>query len=283
MARRKVTRSVTPNVGTQKALAREMNKLRRQARRMIIDDILNELSRTGILAYDASIGTVVRNAAKALEALGGFISRKLGEWLKWLTDKGEAMARRFVRRITRDSAAGVKSAFRSVGVTEGYLKTRLTIKIGNQYISPSTAAKLPDFVKEMVGLITKTTAQDVDKIQGAIAEGLAKGQNIGELRKTLETINGFDAGRADRVAMDQSNKINAFIQRENAKSLGITQGIWVHHPGRYTSRKSHLQMNGKTFDLDKGMWDPTVGDYVQPCQLPYCRCSFRMILPKEMQ
>ena len=39
------------------------------------------------------------------------------------------------------------------------------------------------------------------------------------------------------------------------------------------------EMNGKKFDLEKGMYDPDVEDYIQPGELPYCRCCFKAILP----
>ena len=277
----RVARSVDPNAGTVRALERELNRLRRQARRKIEADILGDLQRGGFLAQDASLGTTIRQSAQALERMGKFVARKLSEWLRWLWERGEKIAKKFVMRLARDTGNAQKAALLKAGLPKGALNARLTMHIGNLHIAPETAEKLPDFVRDMTALITRTTERDVDRIQGALAEGLAKGQDIKALRETLKTVNGFDARRAYWVALDQSNKINSFIQRENAKSLGITQAIWVHHAGTYTSRKSHVKMNGKRFDLDKGMWDPEVQAFVQPGELPYCRCSCRMVIPDE--
>lgn len=103
-----------------------------------------------------------------------------------------------------------------------------------------------------------------------------------ELESTLAASQGFSAARAARVALDQSVKVSQAIQRENAKALGITEAIWVHVPGQYSSRPTHIAMNGKRFELSAGLWDEDVGMMVVPGQLPYCRCSLRTVLPPEL-
>ena len=102
------------------------------------------------------------------------------------------------------------------------------------------------------------------------------------LRAELMSTNGFDGARAERVALDQINKINQQVQILNAQSIGCTQARWKHVPGQYTSRKTHMAMDGKTFNLNEGLYDESVQRNVIPGQLPYCRCVSRLILPKEV-
>ena len=41
--------------------------------------------------------------------------------------------------------------------------------------------------------------------------------------------------------MDQSNKLNQQIQRDNAADLGITKCIWMHVPGQFTQKEKHIK------------------------------------------
>jgi hypothetical protein len=38
-------------------------------------------------------------------------------------------------------------------------------------------------------------------------------------------------------------------------------------------------MNGKKYDVNKGMWDPAVNRYIFPGEEINCRCSSRSIIP----
>jgi len=38
-------------------------------------------------------------------------------------------------------------------------------------------------------------------------------------------------------------------------------------------------MDGKKYDVAKGMWDPAVREYIFPGQLINCRCFSRSVIP----
>lgn len=92
----------------------------------------------------------------------------------------------------------------------------------------------------------------------------------------LKASRGFTEARAKRVALDQSIKVSQGIQRGNAEALGITHAVWVHVPGRYSSRQTHIEMDGQRFDLSQGLYDRDVGACTTPGMLPFCRCVFRL-------
>lgn len=131
----------------------------------------------------------------------------------------------------------------------------------------------------MTGLITKMQADDLSRLRETMVEGIQNGQSMNDIETILKQSKGFTEARAKRVALDQSCKVNQSIQRANAKDLGIKSGFWVHIPGRYSSRPTHVDMNGKEFNLDEGLYDSAVEANVLPGQLPFCRCSFRLKLP----
>ena len=73
---------------------------------------------------------------------------------------------------------------------------------------------------------------------------------------------------------------NAAHQRIVARmqSLGVTRGIWIHTSAGKTYRETHVKMDGKEFDLSKGLYDSAVGHNVFPGSEVNCRCTYRPII-----
>ena len=56
---------------------------------------------------------------------------------------------------------------------------------------------------------------------------------------------------------------------------GITKGVWVHIPGRKSSRPEHVAFNGQEFDLRKGLWNAKTQTWDLPGIPINCSCSYR--------
>lgn len=222
---------------------------------------------------DAAISVVPSELEIALAKLAAKQSMGMGS-------NAKQVSRWYCRQLLRNISADQKRALKKAGISTAWLKKKWTVQIvRGQYVAPSVAKKLPKQVEANAALITKLCERSAQKVQNAIAEGISKGYNLSRLTEKINSLENMDEARAARVALDQSCKLNQFIQVENSKALGVKEGIWVHVPGQYESRASHMKMNGKKFDLEKGMYDPDVEDYIQPGELPYCRCCFKAILP----
>lgn len=222
---------------------------------------------------DAAISVVPSELEIALAKLAAKQSMGLGS-------NAKQVSRWYCRQLLRNISADQKRALKKAGISTAWLKKKWTVQIvRGQYVAPSVAKQIPKQVEANAALITKLCERSAQKVQNAIAEGISKGYNLSRLTEKINSLENMDEARAARVALDQSCKLNQFIQVENSKALGVKEGIWVHVPGQYESRASHMKMNGKKFDLEKGMYDPDVEDYIQPGELPYCRCCFKAILP----
>ena len=56
--------------------------------------------------------------------------------------------------------------------------------------------------------------------------------------------------------------------------LGIREAIWMHSHAGKKPRPEHVKMDGKTYNITKGMWDR-----IFPGELINCRCTGRPIIP----
>ena len=302
----KTMRAIEPNAGTRAALEKKLAAFSQALMRTVARQILAELVESGDLtptapdmAQDAmpkltdKENEALKNAQMALhkgltpQAARARIDKAAASKIaRVLTSAGEnarKVSQWFVRTAARDVTSSQRRALADAGVSPNFLKEKWSVPlIRGQRISPQAAEQIPSIVEEMTELITKMASDDLARLQETIVEGLLNGQSIGALESTLRASSGFSAARAKRVALDQSIKVNQAVQRANCEAAGITEAIWVHVPGQYSSRASHIAMNGKRFKLDKGLYDSAVGHCVLPGSEPFCRCIHRNIIPPEL-
>lgn len=209
-------------------------------------------------------------------------SRRL--WMKRLQVPVDLFTHWYSRSIASDLTASQRRLLKNAGVSTKTIKDRWTIKVGRTYISPTAAIRLGESVEAATNLITRIMDADMERIQEAALRGFEEGGAYSKLERVLlesKSLHG-DLGRIQRVANDQANKISYAIQAGNMNDVGITRGVWIHHPGTYSSRSTHQKMHGKEFDLSLGLWDEKVNKYVLPAELPFCRCKFRPVLPEGL-
>lgn len=189
----------------------------------------------------------------------------------------------FCRKLVRNINHRMKRELKEAGISTSWLAHRWSIPtIGGQSVAPTVAAKIPDYVDAITGLITKMSSRSQQKVQEALVSGLINGLSVGSLEQAIGGLENMDAARALRVARDQTSKLNEFVQRENFKSIGVQKARWVHRPGRFTSRHTHKEiLDGQEYDMSVGLFDPDpdVQAFIFPGELPYCRCVFRAVLP----
>lgn len=299
----KTARAVEPNVGTRNTFAKRLYRVNIDFNVKVNQQILAHLESLGFIVGDDSLSNprdeeqkrkVLKLQAKILKSLKNnpqwatksvqsFIRAHAIEWLTEFDVGMEKVCQWFVRTTMRDVTSSQRRALVAAGFPPDYFKTRWTVPtVRGQYVSSAAFDRVPRIVSDMTGLITRMKARDLLKLQEVIIEGIANGQDIGRIERTLSQFEGFDYERCSRVALDQSNKISQAIQAENAQALGITDAIWIHVPGRYSSRETHIKMNNKPFRLSEGLYDEEVKRYVKVGELPYCRCVARMIIPEGL-
>lgn len=134
-------------------------------------------------------------------------------------------------------------------------------------------------VADNVGLIRNLQATYYNRIQQDVWASVRAGSDMSTLSKKLQNSYQITTERAALIARDQNAKAKAVIENTRRKELGITVAIWQHSSAGKEPRPTHVAMDGKRFDLDKGMWDSDEKEWIWPGQLINCRCTSRAIIP----
>lgn len=303
MANRKpvTARAIEANSGIRRKFARKLQAFCRSFSRQAADEIFLHLARTSLVAKDWSLSNPKTEEDKALlreisrgvlaswkrdperfrQNIEGYVAVHIGEWTANASQAAKKLAVWVARCIAADVTAAQRRSYIAAGLSPEWMREKWTIPVVRQHISAQAVQELPALVDWCTELITKMATRDVDRLQQVILKGFGEGRTVSEVRAQLLQTEGFDLMRATNVAIDQTNKITQGILRANDEALGVTEGVWIHVPGKFTSRETHIGMNGKRFNLKDGMFDPAVGKNVHCGELPYCRCIYRPVISFE--
>lgn len=259
----KTVRAVTTNAGV---VAWYRARLRRELKAMH-----KSISYWIEAAYKAQEAEIVGDASPTTELLARFNALS-HSWLKRWNVMGDWLARRAIDKTKKTTTVSMKEAFKAAG---------FTVKFdANKELDDISRA----LIKANVNLIkNKYVRPYLAEVETIILQGVTMGRNLGYIREELAKRYEITYKRAALIARDQLDKATQAIQRTNDAKIGITEGIWVHMPGQYSSRSTHKSkaMNGKRFKLSEGLYDPDpkVDRKILPGELVCCRCTYRRVLP----
>lgn len=125
-------------------------------------------------------------------------------------------------------------------------------------------------------LIRDVSAETEKRIANIVFSGLQQEMSRYDVAKEIAKATGMSRRRARAIAVDQTNKLNANLNKARMQQAGIDQYQWIHS-AKLRARPTHLARNGKVFPWEgPGSIDPSD----QPAILPFCGCSARpVILP----
>ena len=169
----------------------------------------------------------------------------LAEWLAGQTDLHASNALR-------------KSLADALGITVKFKMSRAVTDV------------LDSIVAENVGLIKSIPEQYFTDVEGLVMRSVQTGRDLAGLTDDIQERYGVTRNRAELIARDQNNKATESINRVRQQDLGITQAVWVHSGAGKHPRESHVQADGKVYDLAEGC--KIDGQLIFPGQLINCRC-----------
>jgi len=158
-----------------------------------------------------------------------------------------------------------------------------TLKISlKDYVNPleidrtATNARLKELIQasteEAANLIKRIPEKYLGEVQGEVMRSITTGNGLKDLVPYLTKRYEGDAKWARHVAMDQTRKANAGVNKARMQQLGVEKFKWQHvmssHP-----RKDHIELSGKVFRFDDlPVIDKRTGQKGYVGELPFCRC-----------
>ena len=193
------------------------------------------------------------------------------KWYKKYDEKSREFAEWITDKTRKRTSAQVMRKLKQMGMT----------------LKPHYSKQDKEMIREItinnVALIKSIPQQYLYTVQQAVNNAFITGF---DMQSATETINEILApvdeksnNRAALLARDQMNKTTQQFAIFEAKAVGATKGRWIHVPGKYSSRITHIKMNGQTFNLDDGLYDSDVHRNVKPGELVYCNCQFYVLVP----
>lgn len=197
-----------------------------------------------------------------------FALRRSGEkWKKRFDKMSLSISLDFAARNQRATETAMKAALKKGGFTVEFKPTKASV----------TAYKT--VAAEQVGLIRSIPERFHTDVQTHVWESVRRGADMRTLSKKLEKTYGVTARRAALIARDQNAKAKAVMEAVRLQQIGVRQAIWMHSAAGKEPRPTHVAMNGKLYDLAKGLYDSDERKFVHPGELINCRCSMRPYIP----
>jgi uncharacterized protein with gpF-like domain len=244
MKKIKTTRPTLPNKGIEVSYRKKLQK--------IITDMSADLNKRVLAAYHTDELDAV------MQSVGD-------EWQVKFDKLAEKMATDFVSSGQRYASQSFAAALKDAGWTVDF---KMTIPM---------RSVMDEVITDNVGLIKSIPAKHLSQVRDVIQESISRGRDLHYATEELANRFGVTKRRAAFIAQNQNNKMTAQFNRVRREELGITEAIWRHSHAGKEPRASHVHADGRKFNVTDGcMID---GEFIQPGELPRCRCYSVPVLP----
>lgn len=214
--------------------------------------------------YNAAPPRLAQDATPSAEMRSRL--REVGKrWIKRFNDTAPVIADVYVNSMQKATDAAFMNALKAAGIAVEFKMT------------PVMRDAMSAVIAENVGLIKSIPEQYLAKVEGVVMRSYAAGRDLATMSRELRELYPITKKRASLISRDRSNKLNATINRARALEVGITHAIWMHSHGGKEPRQSHVDADGKKFEIAEGCLID--GEYIQPGEKINCRCTMRVVLP----
>jgi uncharacterized protein with gpF-like domain len=229
--------------------------------RMAMDVGQNELKKRSIENARESYKRSVTPSAQLKSRMQELAKR----WISRFDEQAPIIAESYAVGSFKATDSAMRSALKDAGWTVEFEMT------------PSMRDALNAHITENVGLIRTIADNYLAKVEGIVMRNYALGGDLHAMTNEIVKVGKVGRKRAAFIARDQNSKANAITTKARRLELGITQAIWLHSTAGAEPRASHVDADGKTFNIAEGK--KIDGEYIQPGELINCRCVSRSILP----
>lgn len=236
------------NEGTVAKFQRDLAKFSKQCDKQILSALRDR-------GYQTAVTQKVRAVYKAL--------------IPQFTAGANALAKQYAGKFSAEATNDLAKHLLKAGMNREAFKQWTFTVLGKRTVAPAAVTAIDDFIQGTVALLMRRQWTSAQSLPDLVKKVTASGGDYDEIARLFTHKTDYKARMAGR---DLGHKLVSEVTRQDAKAAGIRYARWVHVAGLYTSRPTHVAMNGKRYDLDLGMYDPAVGFRIQVGQLLWCRC-----------
>lgn len=137
---------------------------------------------------------------------------------------------------------------------------------------PWLAGYIEAYALNNAQLISSIQSRYLDEVSNIVYQGFQNGLRWESISDQILERYNVSESRADLIARDQVNKLNASLTETRQTELGVTRYIW-RTMGDDRVRETHRENNGKIFS-----WDEPPADTGHPGEDINCRCYGEPVL-----
>ncbi|MCC5777861.1 phage head morphogenesis protein [Nitratireductor sp. B36] len=146
------------------------------------------------------------------------------------------------------------------------------VDLSTQMHAGDVQETMEDVVARNVALVRNVSDQTRGRIADIVFRGLQSRTPAREVAKEINAALQLGRKRSLRIAMDQTQKLSASLDRDRQLQLGMKKFEWVHS-GKIHYRPEHLARNGKVIP-----WNSEIGKKDPPGFQPFCGCKAKGVL-----
>lgn len=239
------------------ALVKQMTE---QTKRELTRMYKGEAAKT-FFAEDANVGSDAKKVTDMLTK----------KFQQLFDSKSQGLARQMVEQTDKASSAALHGSLKELS---GGLTLQTTVVTGAMK-EVMTAA-----IAENVGLIKSIAAEYLQGVQGAVMRSITTGNGLQDLVPYLDKHEGITIRRARNIALDQTKKTYAALNKQRSVKLGFDDYEWLHTGGSVHPREDHVAMSGQIFsytDPDRMAYNDK-GEPIIPGQEINCGCRARPVV-----
>lgn len=196
------------------------------------------------------------------------LSRLMERFTELFTKKSKELAEGMIKRAMRSTSAGVTMSLKELS--------------GGLVIKTSISADLEEKLKAAVTANTKLIRNLKDeyylRASDAVMRSITTGNGLHDLVPELQKLGDMTRRRAHFIALDQTQKANAFIAREKYAAAGVNYFRWVHTDRARTPRPLHVALDGLIFRHDEPPVIDVNGTRGYPGDLINCHCRMKPVM-----
>lgn len=155
----------------------------------------------------------------------------------------------YTERVAQRAAAKAANKVETINKSQFARQFKSALGIDITALNPNVSSRINEFVAENVTLIKSIEERYLFDIQRTLEDSAAKGLHASDVMKLIKERGEVSDSRAELIARDQVNKLNAGLTQVRQENLGVGKYIWRTAQDERV-RESHRDLDGLMFSWD---------------------------------